>query len=88
MFYDEKDADIVFHFCVANFHDNIVVLDTDEFEVFLTISIISFTFRLLFSQNIVQNPQIRLRETKIKHLKKRTLRTQYNYYNNEFRVEL
>ena len=48
MFYDEKDADIVFHFCVANFHDNIVVLDTNEFEVFPTISIISFTFRLLF----------------------------------------
>ena len=48
MFYDEKDADIVFHFCVANFHDNIVVVDTDEFEVFSTISIISFTFRLLF----------------------------------------
>ena len=39
MFYDEKDADIVFHFCVANFHENIVVLDTDEFEVFPTISI-------------------------------------------------
>ena len=48
VFYDEKDADIVFHFCVANFHDNIVVLDTDESEVFPTISIISFTFRLLF----------------------------------------
>ena len=37
MFYDEKDADIVFHFCVANFHDNIVVLDTNEFEDFPTI---------------------------------------------------
>ena len=33
---------------------------------------ISFTFRPLFSKNIVQNPQIRLRETETKHLKRLT----------------
>ena len=49
MFYDEKDADIVFHFCVANFHDNIVVLDSNEFQVFSTISLLFVHFFLRIS---------------------------------------
>ena len=34
MLYDEKDADFVFHCFVANFLNNIVVLDTNAFQVF------------------------------------------------------
>ena len=62
MLHDEKDTNFVFHFFVAKFLDNIVVLDTNAFQVFATIS---FTFRPFFSQNIFQNPQIRFHETKI-----------------------
>ena len=53
MLYDEKDADTVFHFFVANFLDNIVVLDTNAFQVF---SAISFTFRPLFSPEYLSKP--------------------------------
>ena len=58
-----------FHCFVANFLHNIVVLDTNAFQVFPTIS---FTFRPLLSQNIIQNPQITLRKTETKHLKRLT----------------
>ena len=37
----------VLHFFVANFPDNIIVLNTNKFQFFFTIS---FIFRLLFSQ--------------------------------------
>ena len=47
MLYDEKDAHFFFHFFVAIFLDNIVVLNTNAFQVFPTIW---FTFRPSFSQ--------------------------------------
>ena len=45
MLHDEKDTNFVFHFFVANFLDNIVVLDTNAFQLFATISC---TFRPFF----------------------------------------
>ena len=67
MLYDEKDAEFAFHFFVANLSDNAVVLNANSFQVLFR-DIVYFS--TTFSQNIFQNPQIRLRETETKHLKK------------------
>ena len=64
---DEKDAEFAFHFFVANLSDNAVVLNANSFQVLFR-DIVYFS--TTFSQNIFQNPQIRLRETETKHLKK------------------
>ena len=47
MLYDEKYAHTVLHFFVANFSVDIIVFNTNEFQVFPTIS---FTFRPIFLQ--------------------------------------
>ena len=60
--YDEKDANFALPFCVVN----IIVLKTNKFQS-LSHDIVPF-FDNFFS-NIFPNPQIRLRKTKIKHLK-------------------
>ena len=46
MLYDEKDANIRSHFFVANFSDNIIVLNTSKFQVLPTISL-TFFFKYL-----------------------------------------